>query len=80
MASTTAPSTASTGRPTAVPARRSRSITQNRLVGVVTSTDHKVIGNLYLATSFGFFLFAGVLAMLIRLEAVLPGVAGRAES
>jgi len=40
----------------------------------LTSTDHKVIGNLYLATSFGFFLFGGVLALLIRAELFEPGL------
>jgi len=39
----------------------------------ITSTDHKVIGYLYLMTSFGFFLFAGVMAMLIRAELFSPG-------
>ncbi len=39
----------------------------------MTSTDHKVIGYLYLMTSFGFFLFAGVMAMLIRAELFSPG-------
>ncbi|WP_035805868.1 aa3-type cytochrome oxidase subunit I [Kitasatospora mediocidica] len=40
----------------------------------VTSTDHKMIGNLYLATSFGFFLVGGVLAMLMRAELMRPGL------
>lgn len=31
-----------------------------------TTTDHKVIGNLYLTTAFSFSLFAGVLALLMR--------------
>ncbi|MGH8775695.1 MAG: aa3-type cytochrome oxidase subunit I [Jiangellaceae bacterium] len=39
----------------------------------MTSTDHKVIGYLYLITSFGFFLFAGVMALLIRAELFSPG-------
>jgi len=41
---------------------------------VITTTDHKVIGNLYLATSFVFFLIAGVLALLIRAELWAPGL------
>jgi cytochrome c oxidase subunit 1 len=40
----------------------------------VTSTDHKVIGNLYLVTAFGFFLFGGILAMLMRAELARPGL------
>jgi cytochrome c oxidase subunit I len=39
----------------------------------MTSTDHKVIGYLYLMTSFAFFLFAGAMAMLIRAELFSPG-------
>ena len=44
------------------------------LVKWITSTDHKVIGNLYLITSFGFFLFGGVLALGIRAELAQPGL------
>ncbi|MEV6123825.1 cytochrome c oxidase subunit I [Streptomyces sp. NPDC052077] len=44
------------------------------LVRWTTTTDHKVIGNLYLATSFGFFLFGGVLALLMRAELARPGL------
>ncbi|WP_374969431.1 cytochrome c oxidase subunit I [Terrabacter sp. BE26] len=40
----------------------------------VTTTDHKVIGNLYFVTSFIFFLFGGVLALLIRAELMAPGL------
>jgi cytochrome c oxidase subunit 1 len=62
-----APLTAS--RPKFEPARP-----RPRLVDWLTSTDHKVIGNLYLATSFGFFLVGGVLALLIRAELFKPGL------
>ncbi len=54
---------------TKVPARSG-----NVVVKWVTSTDHKVIGNLYLITSFLFFLFGGAMALLIRLELWEPGV------
>jgi len=40
----------------------------------ITSTDHKVVGYLYLITAFAFFTFGGVLAMLIRVELLLPGL------
>jgi cytochrome c oxidase subunit I len=40
----------------------------------VTSTDHKTIGYLYLTTSFIFFLFAGLLAMVMRAELARPGL------
>ena len=38
----------------------------------ITSTDHKVIGYLYLMTSFGFFLIGGVMALLIRAQLFTP--------
>src|SRR5690625_2403799 len=40
----------------------------------ITSTDHKVVDYLYLITAFAFFTFGGVLAMLIRVELLLPGL------
>ncbi len=40
----------------------------------VTSTDHKVIGNFYLITSFAFFMFGGLLAMGMRAELAEPGL------
>ena len=45
-----------------------------RVVGLLTTTDHKIIGNLYLATSFGFFLLGGLLALGIRAELAAPGL------
>ncbi|WP_077690136.1 MULTISPECIES: aa3-type cytochrome oxidase subunit I [Nocardiopsis] len=46
--------------------------------GVVTrwlsSTDHKIVGYLYIITSFGFFLSGGIMAMLIRAELLWPGM------
>ncbi|WP_270890344.1 cbb3-type cytochrome c oxidase subunit I [Streptomyces sp. DHE17-7] len=33
-----------------------------------------MIGNLYMTTSFGFFLFGGVLALLMRAELARPGL------
>jgi len=38
----------------------------------LSSTDHKVIGHLYLITSFGFFLVAGLMAMLMRVQLFVP--------
>ncbi|MGW5480690.1 aa3-type cytochrome oxidase subunit I [Streptomyces sp. NPDC004008] len=48
--------------------------TGERARDYLTTTDHKKIGNLYLVTSFGFFLFAGVLAMIMRAELARPGL------
>ncbi|MFE7958494.1 cytochrome c oxidase subunit I [Streptomyces sp. NPDC057413] len=45
-----------------------------RIRDYLTTTDHKKIGNLYLVTSFGFFLVAGLMAMLMRAELARPGL------
>ena len=42
------------------------------LSGWVSSTDHKVIGYMYLITSFGFFIIAGIMAIIIRLQLFEP--------
>ncbi|WP_051461580.1 aa3-type cytochrome oxidase subunit I [Tomitella biformata] len=42
------------------------------LYRIITTTDHKVIGMLYLFTSFGFFLLGGLMAMLMRAELARP--------
>ena len=39
----------------------------------VTSTDHKVIGNLYFITAMAFFIAGGVMALVIRAELANPG-------
>ncbi|MGS2586241.1 aa3-type cytochrome oxidase subunit I [Streptomyces hebeiensis] len=46
----------------------------SRLRNYLTTTDHKTIGSMYLVTSFGFFLLAGALAMLMRAELARPGL------
>jgi len=38
----------------------------------LSSTDHKVIGHLYLITSFGFFLAGGLMAMIMRAQLFEP--------
>ncbi len=45
-----------------------------KILKVLTTTDHKTIGLMYLTTSFGFFLFAGAMAMLMRVELARPGL------
>jgi cytochrome c oxidase subunit 1 len=42
------------------------------IVSWLTTTDHKVIGYLYLMTSFLFFLLAGLMAMVIRAQLIRP--------
>jgi cytochrome c oxidase subunit 1 len=45
----------------------------NVVIDWLTTTDHKKIGYLYLATSFAFFLLGGVMALIIRAELARPG-------
>jgi cytochrome c oxidase subunit 1 len=45
----------------------------NVVIDWLTTTDHKKIGYLYLATSFVFFLIGGVMALIIRAELARPG-------
>ncbi|MEU8360091.1 cytochrome c oxidase subunit I [Nonomuraea sp. NPDC048882] len=56
--------------PPAQPERAGRLI-----VSWLTSTDHKVIGYLYLITSYSFFTLAGLMALVIRTELAHPGLA-----
>ncbi len=46
----------------------------NVVVRWVTSTDHKTIGYLYIATAFTWFLLAGVMALVIRAQLFEPGL------
>ncbi|MGB3185204.1 MAG: cytochrome c oxidase subunit I [Ornithinimicrobium sp.] len=43
-------------------------------VKVITTTDHKIIGNLYFVTSFVWFMLAGLMALVIRAELFVPGL------
>ncbi|MGH3326634.1 MAG: aa3-type cytochrome oxidase subunit I [Streptomycetales bacterium] len=43
------------------------------VINWMTTTDHKLIAQLYMVTAFVFFLFAGLLAMLMRTELARPG-------
>lgn len=46
----------------------------NVIVSWLTSTDHKVIGYMYLISSFVWFLIAGLMALLIRAQLFAPGL------
>ena len=46
----------------------------NIFVSWITSTDHKVVGYMYLISSFVFFLIGGVMALLIRAQLFAPGL------
>ncbi len=41
---------------------------------VLTTTDHKVIGNLYFGTALTFFAIGGIMALMIRAELAFPGM------
>ena len=44
------------------------------VISWVTSTDHKVIGYMYLVTSLFWFFLAGIMALVIRSELAVPGL------
>src|SRR3954453_3146697 len=52
--------------------RRGHVAPGSRGVRYMTTTDHKVIGHLYLITSFVFFIIAGLMAELMRTELARP--------
>ena len=41
---------------------------------MLRTTDHKVIGRMYLVTSLAFFMIGGLLALLMRAELARPGM------
>src|SRR3982751_4001408 len=69
---TTFDRSATADRPFAVPVVRAK--TGPRWLALITTTDHKLIGYMYLVVSFAFFLLAGVMALLIRAELFSPGL------
>jgi cytochrome c oxidase subunit 1 len=46
--------------------------TPRGIIGWLSAADHKTIGKRYLVTTFGYFLFAGILAMLMRAQLARP--------
>jgi cytochrome c oxidase subunit 1 len=42
------------------------------ILGWFSVTDHKTIGKRYITTAFGFFIFAGILAALMRIQLAVP--------
>ncbi|HLP22784.1 MAG TPA: cytochrome c oxidase subunit I [Microbacteriaceae bacterium] len=67
-ATATAPSTSRTFGTPAVERKG------NVVVKWITSTDHKVIGYMYLIQSFLWFMVAGVMALIIRAQLFAPGL------
>ncbi|PYE17358.1 cytochrome c oxidase subunit 1 [Williamsia limnetica] len=41
---------------------------------ILTTTDHRLIGNMYLVACFAFFLMGGLMALLMRTELTKPGL------
>ncbi len=62
-----------TARKTGTGAVHKAPTTREFLLGWLTTTNHKQIGILYLVFSFGSFVFAGILAMFMRVELAVPG-------
>jgi cytochrome c oxidase subunit 1 len=58
--------------PAALPAPGPRTSKGRIIVSWISSTDHKVIGYMYLITSFAFFLFGGILALIMRAQLFSP--------
>jgi len=52
--------------------QREKTIGQ-KIVTIMTTTDHKLIGKMYLATTFAFFLVGGAMALIMRAELARPG-------
>jgi cytochrome c oxidase subunit 1 len=53
---------------------RPRAPIGSQALAYLRTTDHKQIGKLYLVTTFGFFMAAGAMAMLMRAELARPGL------
>jgi cytochrome c oxidase subunit 1 len=66
--------TATRPAPTPPLDQRPRAGRGTALLRLLSTTDHKQIGILYLSTSFGFFMVGGLLAMLMRTELARPGL------
>nr|WP_106506663.1 cytochrome c oxidase subunit I [Brachybacterium timonense] len=45
-----------------------------KIVSLLTTTDHKLIGMMYMGMAFAFFCFGGILALMIRAELWEPGL------
>ncbi|MCB0909276.1 MAG: cbb3-type cytochrome c oxidase subunit I, partial [Nocardioidaceae bacterium] len=44
-----------------------------QIVRVITTTDHKLIGKMYLITAMVWFVLGGIMALLMRSELAFPG-------
>ncbi|WP_298746030.1 cytochrome c oxidase subunit I [uncultured Serinicoccus sp.] len=62
------------GAPSRPPQVSERSSFVRNAVRVLTTTDHKVIGNLYFVTTMVWFILGGLMALVIRAELFVPGL------
>ena len=62
--------TATAAREASIPIRKPLG---QQVVRILTTTDHKLIGKMYLTTSFIWFMVGGLMAMIIRSELAFPG-------
>jgi cytochrome c oxidase subunit 1 len=75
MSATLTPTPVQNAAPGAQTVGVTRGVTKgNIVVRWLTSTDHKIIGHLYLITSMVYFLIGGVMALLIRAQLFAPGL------
>ncbi|WP_433607161.1 aa3-type cytochrome oxidase subunit I [Prescottella agglutinans] len=56
------------------PAPARRGLKGSFIYKMVTTTDPKVLGVMYLVTAFAFFLIGGLMALLMRTELAIPGL------
>ena len=66
--------TASVAARTATPRLARRPLRGGWVAKVLSTTDHKVIGNMYFVTTMAYFMFGGILALLVRSELAFPGL------
>ncbi|HEX5496598.1 MAG TPA: cbb3-type cytochrome c oxidase subunit I, partial [Mycobacteriales bacterium] len=56
------------------PTAQPRPARGSKFTYLMRTTDHKMIGRMYLVTSFGFFFAGGLMALLMRAELARPGL------
>jgi cytochrome c oxidase subunit I len=60
-------------QPPALSAAQRRNLRKGSVMASwLSSTDHKIIGHLYLFTSFGFFMAGGLMALIMRIQLLGP--------
>ncbi len=76
-ATATSESYLTTVEPTPITARPGASVRPERgslFLLLLRTTDHKLIGRMYLVTAFVFFMLGGVMALIMRAELARPGM------